>query len=305
MPDHDALRILTVGQHGLVGRRQLADLGFTKHNVASLVAGGRFERLSDRVLALTGSPDTLERRMMAATLDVPGSGVALWSAAARWRVPGFAVSPIHVLTDRGPHRGGHHLGLPHSTIRWAAGDLVEVDGIPLTTPARTIRDLASRIHPERLSVACDRMLANRSLRLEQLHALGNDLPARGGAPGVAELRRLIERRPPGYRPAESNLERRFESIMAEAGEPPFERQVDLGDDDGWIGRVDFVDRANRVVVEIQSDLYHSGMADRERDRERIARLRRAGWIVVEITEFELWHRKATVLARIRAARPRR
>jgi very-short-patch-repair endonuclease len=305
MPDHDALRILTAGQHGLVGRRQLADLGFTKHNVASLVAGGRFQRLSDRVLVASGSPDTLQRRMMAASLDVPGSGVALWSAAARWQVPGFAVRPVHVLSDRRPHRGGSHLGIPHSTVHWAEDDLVRVDGIPVTTPARTIRDLASRIPPDRLSFTCDRMLANRALRLEHLHALGEDLPARGGAPGVAELRRLIERRPPGYRPAESNLERRFEAMVAEAGDPPFERQVDLGDDDGWIGRVDFVDRRHRIVVEVQSDLYHSGLVDRTRDRERIDRLRRAGWTVLEIGEFDIWHRRARVLARIRQARAAR
>ncbi len=305
MRDHERLRILTASQYGLVSRRQLADLGFTKHNVASLVAGGRFHRLNDRVLAASGSPDTLERRMMAAALDVPGSGVALWSAAARWRVPGFAVLPVHVLSDRRPHRGGSHLGIPHSTVRWGENDLIQIDGIPFTTPSRTLRDLASRIRPERLSFVCDRMLANRSLRLEQLHALRDDLPDRGGAPGVAELRRLIKRRPPGYRPAESNLERRFETILAEAGEAPFERQVEVGDDEGWIGRVDFVDRINRIVVEIQSDLFHAGDVDRARDRERIARLRRAGWIVLEVTEFELWHRKARVLARVRTARAAR
>ena len=44
------------------------------------------------------------------------------------------------------------------------------------------------------------------------------------------MRELIGQRPPGYRPAESNLERRFEKILADAGETPFERQVDLGDD---------------------------------------------------------------------------
>ena len=75
-----------------------------------------------------------------------------------------------------------------------------------------------------------------------------------------------------------------------AGEPPFERQVDLGDDEGWIGRVDFADRRLKVVVEVQSETFHSSLSDRRRDAERFRRLRAAGWIVVEVTEDEIFHR---------------
>ena len=53
---------------------------------------------------------------------------------------------------------------------------------------------------------------------------------------------LLLKRPVGYRPPESGLEARFMQILADAGEPPLERQVDLGGHD-WIGRVDFLDRA--------------------------------------------------------------
>ena len=58
------------------------------------------------------------------------------------------------------------------------------------------------------------------------------------------------------------------------------------------------------MVEVQSDLFHSGLVDRARDRERIARLRRAGWIVVEISEHEIWYRKDQVVAKVRGASPR-
>ncbi len=177
-----------------------------------------------------------------------------------------------------------------------------IDGIPVTTPVRTLRDLAGRIHPERLSQTCDRMLSQRLIRLPDLHALFDELPRRGGAPGTATLRRLILARPDGYRPADSNLELRFESILDEAGEAPFARQVEVGDADGLIGRVDFLDRDLGVIVEVQSALFHSGLVDAARDAERLARLRRAGWIVIEVTDEEVWHRKAEVVARVRAAR---
>jgi very-short-patch-repair endonuclease len=304
MPDHDALRILTSRQHGVVSRRQLADLGFSRQAVAHAVRTRRLERLSQRVLRLTGTQETAEQVAMAAALDLPGGAVALQSACGMFRVLGYTIEPVHVLTDRHPNRGGGHLGLIHSTVRWQPSDITIVRGIPVTTPLRTLCDLAIRIRPDKLSLTCDRMLGQRLLRLDQLRGLAPFLPEGSRNPAVKALTRLIEARPPGYRPAESGLERRFEKIIADAGEAPFERQVNLGDDDGWIGRVDFVDRTNRIVVEVQSDLFHSGLVDRARDRERIARLRRAGWMVVEVWEDEIWNRPNQVVAKVRAARTR-
>ena len=302
MSDHEALRNLGERQHGVVTRRQLTEIGFTPQSLDHAIRSGRLERLTERVLRIRGSAPTDHQRALAAALDVPQGAIALHSAAALWGASGFSPDPWHVMTSRRPHRGGPHLGIVHSSVRWSTEDTTELHGIPVTTPVRTLVDLAPRVRATVLAETCDRMLDTRVLRLEQLHALGSQIPDRSRAPGVKALRLLITARPPGYRPAGSNLERRFESILSEAGEPPFERQVDLGDDLGWIGRVDFVDRANRVVVEIQSELYHRGENARTRDQQRIDRLRRAGWIVLEITEFEVWHRKDRVLARIRAAR---
>jgi very-short-patch-repair endonuclease len=238
---------------------------------------------------------------MAAALDLPGAVTGL-SAAALWGVPGFFLEPVHVLGTRCPNRGRDRPGRDHSSVRLREQDVTALDGIPVTTPVRTLRDLAGLVHPEKLSQICDRMLSTRVLHLETLHAALADLPTRGGAPGTGEMRKLILARPDGYRPADSNLELRFEKVLVDAGEVPFERQVVVGDADGVIGRVDFLDRGLRVIVEVQSHLFHTGLVDAVRDAERIARLRRAGWIVVTVTDEEVWHRKDLVVARIRAAR---
>jgi very-short-patch-repair endonuclease len=304
MPDHEGLRILTARQHGVVGRRQLADLGFSKQAVAHAVATGRLVRLSPRVLLLGGSPSNLEQRAMAAVLDVPGGAVSLSTAASFWGVAGFAPEPVHVLTDRRPHRGGRTLGRVHITVRLCSTEVTTIGSIPVTSPVRTLRDLSSRVPFGRLAAACDRMASLRVLRYEELAALGTSLPERGGPPGTSSLRRLVEERPVGTVPSESNLERRFERILADAGEAGFERQVDLGDDEGWIGRVDVLDRRARLVVEVQSRLHHSSLTDRRRDAHRIARLEAAGWRVLEIDEDEIWHRPDMVVAKVRAARRR-
>ncbi len=301
MTTHDALRALARRQHGVVSRQQLTELGFTRPAVGRAVASGHLERVTARVLRLGGSPSSAPQRALIAALDARGV-VALYSAASMWHAPGFTLEPVHTLSTRRPHRDVRPTGRMHSSVRLEEVDITTLDGIPITTPVRTLLDLAGHIHPVRLSQLCDRMLTNRLLRLEVLHAMGTRLPPRGGAPGNSEFRKLLLARPEGYRPAESNLEQRFEWILKEAGERRFERQADVGDDDGWIGRVDFVDRDLRVIVEVQSALFHSGLVDRERDARRLARLRQAGWIVVEVTDHEVWHRKDLVIARIRTAR---
>ena len=68
----------------------------------------------------------------------------------------------------------------------------------------------------------------------------------------------------------------------------FRRQVDLGDDGTWAARVDFVHEVCPLVVEIQSEAYHSALSDRRHDRERLARLRAAGFTVVEVTDTMVW-----------------
>jgi hypothetical protein len=55
-----------------------------------------------------------------------------------------------------------------------------VDEIPVTTPLRTLLDLAGRLHPKRTECLCDDLWRRGLLRLDDLHALVADLPRRGG-----------------------------------------------------------------------------------------------------------------------------
>jgi very-short-patch-repair endonuclease len=267
-----------------------------------MTATGELEWLSDRVLRVGGSAHTADQRAMAAALDIPDGSLAIFSAAAMWQLPGFDLEPLHVLTDRHPHRAGPHLGVVHSSTSYSSADVMLLRGIPVTTPLRTLRDLAGRIRPERLDVVCRRMLSERLLRVEHLHQMVAGLPRRGGARGTSALRRLALGHDLDERPAESNLERRFEQILASAGEAAFERQVDLGDEDGWIGRVDFLDRTHHLVVEAQSELFHTAEVDRARDDLRSSRLRASGWAVLEVTDVDIWHHPDRVVAAVRSAR---
>ena len=69
----------------------------------------------------------------------------------------------------------------------------------------------------------------------------DDHAARGRA-GSGVLRQLLIERGGRYAAPESELEARFIALVSASGLPQPERQVDLGDADSWIGRVDFVYR---------------------------------------------------------------
>jgi very-short-patch-repair endonuclease len=78
------------------------------------------------------------------------------------------------------------------------------------------------------------------------------------------------------------------------------RQVESGGD-AWVGRVDFRDARLPLIVEIQSERYHTALTDTQADEARLAALRDAGFEVVEITEYQVWHRPDDVVRLIEDA----
>ena len=85
-----------------------------------------------------------------------------------------------------------------------------------------------------------------------------------------------------------------------AGLPEMRRQVDSGEE-RWVGRVDFRASDLPLIVEVQSETYHSALTDAADDEVRLAALRAAGFVVVEVTDAEVWHRGPVVIARVRDA----
>jgi hypothetical protein len=127
--------------------------------------------------------------------------------------------------------------------------------------------------------------------------------ASSGRNGVRVMRELLEERGEHYVPPASNLERRFATILQREGDPSLRPQVDSGED-RWVGRVDFRDPQLPLVVEVQSETYHSSLVDSEHDERRLAALRAAGFTVVDVTDEQVWHRPSEVVEAVRAARNR-
>jgi very-short-patch-repair endonuclease len=253
-----------------------------------------WEALTSRVLRLVGAQRTFRQRCMAATLDLgAGAAVSHESAAALWRLPGFRPGPMHVsrASGRSTLATVHRTHVPEAHIRL-------FERIPVTSPARTIFDLAGVLHPGRTERALDNALARRLTTVAALAKVTDEL-AGHGRPGSSVMRRLLAERAGVYVPPESNLEARFHAVAKEAG-LELVRQRDVGGDD-WIGRVDFLDPARRLVVEVDSDLHHTSLLDEEADAQRDAAMAQAGYTVVRIDEGDLWHRPDDVVRRLLAS----
>ncbi|WP_334144415.1 type IV toxin-antitoxin system AbiEi family antitoxin domain-containing protein [Rhabdothermincola sp.] len=295
------LRSLAARQHCLFTTDQAQALGASRSALDHRVRTGRLHRVAPRVLCLGGVPMTTELRQWAVLLECGGTAaLSHQTAAAHWGLPGYRVEPIQVLRLRDGTYPPSRLGVVHHTRSLPDEHVAILDGLRITTPARTLFDLAPHVSPGRLERLIDHAWSHRLVTGRLLDRTLRDL-SRRGRPGIRIMRALLAERGPDYQPPDSALEARFEKLLREDGQAPMERQVDLGGAD-WLGRVDFVDHEARVIVEIDSDLHHTSISDRRADAARQAALEAAGWLVVRITEFELWHRPQEVVERVRRAR---
>ncbi len=90
------------------------------------------------------------------------------------------------------------------------------------------------------------------------------------------------------------------TVLEREGIYGFRLQTNLGKDE-WIGRVDFSHERYPVVLEVQSDKFHSALTDQRRDAIRHARLVAAGFLVVEIWESDIWYNPDRWLNSVRIA----
>ena len=273
----ERMEALAAQQHGLVSYWQARDLGLTESAIRHRRRTRLWRDVFKGVYRLTGVVETPHVRAMAAVLAGGRDAVlSHTSAAALLGLPGFTLDPVTITIPRSRRalegvRVEQSLALPAHHRR-------VVVGIPCTSVARTAFDLCGSVRPERAERALDNALARRTMTVPAAWRVLDDLAVQGRA-GTVLLRTLLTERGVRFVPPESELEAQFLKLVTHYRLPVPERQVDLGDADSWIGRVDFVWRAARLVVEVDGAAFHDGLLDRRADEGRDARLRADGWRV--------------------------
>jgi len=172
------------------------------------------------------------------------------------------------------------------------------NGIPTTTVARTLFDLSAVVRPERVARAVDTALSGRLVTLIELTRIARDLRRRGRRK-VTVIRSILRERGQDFVAPTSELEAALVELLAEYDVPQPSRQVDLGDDLAWIGRVDFVYRRERLVIETDGREHHSSLLDRQSDAARDAALQAGGWRVLRLTWWDVVPAPRRTVATIR------
>jgi very-short-patch-repair endonuclease len=180
------------------------------------------------------------------------------------------------------------LGELHEPCWLPEEHIVVVDGIRVTKLARLIYDLAGTLKEGRFRRTFANAVSRYPSVLRDLHAM---MPVMGrrGRPGIALMRDVLDDNPVGSIVEETGLEGRVIAILAEAG-IAVRKQVNVGNNDHWIGRTDLKLVDEPVIIEVDSDLFHLSPLDQSEDAERDEEMGDAGFHVVRIKEDQVWHR---------------
>jgi predicted transcriptional regulator of viral defense system len=256
-------------QHGVISLSQLIDYGFTPAGVRRLVAKKKLHRIHQGVYALgPASLSPLGNRMAAVLACGPGSLLAGRSAGAHLGLIANSSPVIDVMTPRQVRRRGIRA---HALPALTASDRIVRDGIPCTSVARTLLDLAAT-GPAVVRPALEQAEA---LGEFDLGALTDVLERNAGHRGARRLRdALAAMTVPGPR-FRSEFERRFRPICLAAGmgEPLINQVVHLPD--GPL-EVDYAWPDLQLVIECDGYEFHRRRRDFREDRRRDRRLAAAG-----------------------------
>ncbi|WP_448641381.1 DUF559 domain-containing protein [Geodermatophilus sp. URMC 63] len=237
-------------------------------------------------------------RLAAVLLTAPPGAVASHrTAAALWGVE-------IPLQDRGDHRvdvtvpatGRAESRRDRRIHRLALEDdeVLRHEGMPVTTPARTWRDLAGVLQPAALLAVTDQMLRRSVPRA----ALERQLARRPAGRGCARAREVL---PIADSRAESPMESVLRWVVHEARLPAPELQHVVRDGaGGFLGRADLAWPDRRVLVEFDGDVHRERDVFVE-DLRRQNRLVAAGWTVLRFTSADVLGRPDEVAAEIRRA----
>jgi very-short-patch-repair endonuclease/predicted transcriptional regulator of viral defense system len=275
---------LAAKQHGVISRDQAKVCGVAGTTINRRLQTGTWERLYPGVYRLGGTPGTWRQSLKAACLAM-GEGVAVshLSAAGLFEIVGFPARGIELSVPRARRR---MRGIKvHRPISLKRVDVTTLDAISVTTPARTLIDLATCVDADLLEEALDDALRRGLVQLPRLKRRMTELGAR------TVLKDLVEERAHGV--TESNLEIRVLRALRAAGLPKPSIQHHIGR-----YRADLAYPDAHIVIECDSYRFHSGRRRFDADRARRNVLTARGWTVLHATWRDVEQLVATVAALI-------
>lgn len=285
---------LATCQGGVVARPQLLALGLSPAAIGRRLADGRLLRVHQGVYAV-GHRAIGRRGQATAALLAAGSPsvISHRSAAAAWKILPEVGGPVDVTLVARRVRSRTGIAI-HRVRELDPRDVLRIQGVPVTAPARTLVDLAAAREPRLERAIAEAQVLRLVTRRELEAAMARATDPRG----LPELRRALAAGESA--PTRSELERVMLRLLADAGLP-------LPEVNRRLGRyvVDFLWPAEKVVVETDGWAAHGHRRAFEADRARDAALHAGGYVVVRFTWRQISEQPllaASRLAQVLAAR---
>jgi very-short-patch-repair endonuclease len=212
------------------------------------------------------------------------SGAMLWSIRRTER---------GLIEVTSPRCGRGRAGIQRHQAELRSDEVTVHQGIPVTTVARTLLDLATVLTPHQLARAVNEAEVQRLLDPLSLNALLQRYPRRRGVPALRELLGQA------ITLTRSELEKRFREFLTDHGLPLPETNAHIQINGVWI-EVDALWREQHLIVELDGRSTHDTSAAFESDRARDRILQAAGFRVIRITWRQLHESPAAVAADLRA-----
>lgn len=263
-------------QHGFILSRQLRACGWSSGRIARMARDGRIVHVIDDVYEMPGHPMTWMRHLVLGILAVghPASA-ARGTALALHGVRGYTMTgPRHLVV---PYGLGARTTCPETIVHRSRTleppDVVVVDGIPATTPARSAVDLT-----ELRGVAPRRRLLAELVRTgaATLHDLYEQIEQAGRIQGAPSLRQAITSLDPHAVRSRSGGELRLYELAVKAGLPePMINHAIMDDRGRILFEVDVAIVPLRLGFEYDDDAFHFTPDEliKDRNRDNLLRLR--------------------------------
>lgn len=285
-------------QHGVLTRAQALAVGLTRDQIRYRVRTRRWLKVGEGVYRVAGYPTSSRTALWAACLG-PGNGavVSHEAAAALHGLASFRPGPTVVTVA---HANARLAGLAtvHQSRRLFDDHVTDLDGLPVTTVARTIIDLAALYRQPRLEVVVDDALARRVLTIDELLVAFDDLVSPGRR-GLGIIRRLLAVRQPGYVAPSTAAESKLLRALRIGGLPrPVLQFPHPGV--GIDGFVDAAYPADRLLLEVDGRRWHTRERDFAKDRARDNAATAAGFRTLRFTWDDVNQHADSVASQVRA-----
>lgn len=291
-----AIAELASKQHGVIAGRQLVELGLSQSAIRSRVASGRLHRVHRGVFSVGHALLTQPGRFMAAVLACgPEAWASHYCSGVLYEL-GLGTRRLVDVTTRSA-RGRAITGIrAHTSATLHEDDVTEIDGIPCTTLARTLLDIAEDGTRREVERALDRA---EQARILDMRAIDDVLARANGRRGAKLLRVVLEEHHVGSTLTRNDLEEAFLRIARDIGAPPDIVNEWIAFPDGGGAEADFVYRAQWLIVETDGRDAHAARKAFKSDRIRDQRLMLLGWRVVRFPWQQVMFEPAGVAATLR------